>query len=241
MRTEPSLLSNQHGLIVGVAVTQEVNDCRQLLPAVDRLEARLKKKPQQMIADTGYTTRETIEAMAQREIDFLGSMVEEKKRGRPALERLPPTAFVYDRERDCFVCPEGKLLGYEGCHTKKKGFTYYRYEAEWRDCQSCARKPQCCPENQKQGRSVVRRRKCGRACLSKEDGQRSSANAVPPPWESGGILPRMDQEQVGPAAVSRAGVGEGANGNAVGLPHLQLAELDPLKKPIQQRDKLEKT
>ena len=51
----------------------------------------------------------------------------------------------------------------------------------------------------------------------------------------------MDQEQVGPAAVSRAGVGEGANGNAVGLPHLQLAELDPLKKPIQQRDKLEKT
>src|SRR5437870_11545725 len=156
MRTEPSLLSNQHGLIVGVAVTQEVNDCRQLLPAVDRLEARLKKKPQQMIADTGYTTRETIEAMAQRKIDFLGSMVEEKKRGRPALERLPTTAFVYDRERDCFVCPEGKLLGYEGCHTKKKGFTYYRYEAEWRDCQSCARKPQCCPENQKQGRSVVR-------------------------------------------------------------------------------------
>jgi len=145
-----------HGLIVGVAVTQEVNDCRQLLPAVDRLEARLKKKPQQMVADTGYTTRETIEAMAERKIDFLGSMVEEKKRGRPALERLPPTAFVYDRNRDCFVCPEGKLLGYEGSHTKKKGFTYYRYEAEWRDCQSCARKPQCCPENQKQGRSVVR-------------------------------------------------------------------------------------
>ena len=145
-----------HGLIVGVAVTQEVNDCRQLLPAVDRLEARLKKKPLQMIADKGYTTRETIEAMAKREIDFLGSMVEEKKRGRPALERLPPTAFVYDRERDCFVCPEGKLLGYEGRHTKKKGFTYYRYEAEWRDCQNCARKPQCCPENQKQGRSVVR-------------------------------------------------------------------------------------
>jgi transposase len=150
-----------HGLIVGVAVTQEVNDCRQLLPAVDRLEARLKKKPQQMVADKGYTTRETIGAMAERGIDFLGSMVEEKKRGRPILERLPPTAFVYDRNRDCFVCPEGKLLGYEGSHTKKKGFTYYRYEAEWGDCQGCARKPQCCPENQKQGRSVVRGEESG--------------------------------------------------------------------------------
>jgi hypothetical protein len=145
-----------HGLIVGVAVTQEANDCLQLLPAVDRVEARLQKKPQQMVADKGYTTRETIEAMAERNIDFLGSRIEEDKRGRPVLERLPPSAFVYDRERDCFICPEGKPLGYEGRHTKKKGFTYYRYEAEWRDCQSCARKPQCCPENQKQGRSVVR-------------------------------------------------------------------------------------
>src|SRR5260221_12334144 len=89
-----------HGLIVGVAVTQEVNDCRQLLPAVDRLEARLKKKPQQMVADKGYTTRETIEAMAERKLDFLGSMGEEKKRGRPALERLPPSALRYDRYRD---------------------------------------------------------------------------------------------------------------------------------------------
>jgi transposase len=145
-----------HGLIVGVAVTQEANDCLQLLPAVDRVEARLQKKPQQMVADKGYTTRETIEAMAERNIDFLGSMIEENKRGRAVLERLPPSAFVYDRERDCFICPEGKPLGYEGRHTKKKGFTYYRYEAEWRDCQHCASKPQCCPENQKQGRSVVR-------------------------------------------------------------------------------------
>src|SRR5205814_5454441 len=194
----------------GVAVTQEVNDCRQLLPAVDHLEARLKKKPQQMIADKGYTTRETIEAMAERKIDFLGSMLEEKKRGRPALERFPPTAVAYDCKRDCFVCPEGKLLGYEGSHTKKKGFTYYRYEAEWRDCQSCARKPQCCPEN----------RKRGRACLSLEDGQRRSASTVPPPGVSRGILSRVDQKQTRPTTVPRARVGKGTNGNAVGLPYL---------------------
>src|SRR5712691_7496589 len=50
-----------HGLIVGVAVTQEPNDSGQLLPAVDRLEQRLEKKPQQLVADSGYTTRENIE------------------------------------------------------------------------------------------------------------------------------------------------------------------------------------
>jgi transposase len=55
------------------SVTQELNDSGQLLPAVDRLEQRLEKKPQQMVADSGYTTRENIEKMARREIDFLGA------------------------------------------------------------------------------------------------------------------------------------------------------------------------
>jgi transposase len=146
-----------HGLIVGVAVTQEVNDYGQLLPAVERIEERLEKEPQQMVADAGYTTRETIEDMAERKIDFLGSLTEKEKLSRAAtMNRLPSSAFVYDRERDVYVCPEGKQLVYDCLHTKTRGFAYYRYEAEWRDCQCCARKPQCCPENQKQGRSVVR-------------------------------------------------------------------------------------
>src|SRR6202163_588466 len=51
------------GVIVGVAVTQQANDSAQLLPAVERIEKRLEKEPQQMVADAGYTTRETIEDM----------------------------------------------------------------------------------------------------------------------------------------------------------------------------------
>jgi IS5 family transposase len=145
------------GLILGVAVTQQANDSAQLLPAVERVEQRLDRKPQQVIADAGYTTREAIEAMAERSMDFLGSAIREGKQRRANTRNpLPASAFVYDREQDCFICPEGKLLGYEGRHRKKKGFTYYRYKAGWQDCQSCNRKPQCCPGNQKQGRSVVR-------------------------------------------------------------------------------------
>jgi transposase len=145
------------GLIVGVAVTQEANDSAQLLPAVERVQARLKKKPQQMVADGGYTTRDNIEKMAEREIDFLGSMRwENVPSGTSTPNRLPPSVFVYDREQDCFVCPEGALLRYEGRHTKAPGLVQYRYQAERPDCQSCVRQPQCCPENEKRGRSVMR-------------------------------------------------------------------------------------
>src|SRR5271167_3690026 len=62
-----------HGLIVGVSVTQDFNDYGQLLPAVRQLEERLQKKPRQMVADAGYTTRENIKKMAAAKIDFLGS------------------------------------------------------------------------------------------------------------------------------------------------------------------------
>jgi hypothetical protein len=150
------------GLLVGVAVTQAAEYSAQLLPAVDRVEERLKEKPQQMVADGSYATRDNIEKMSKREVDFLGSMKWERvPSGVSTPNRLPPSAFVYDHKRDGYVCPEGKLLGYKCLHKKEAGLVQYRYTAEIHDCQSCARKPQCCPENQKRGRSVMRREESG--------------------------------------------------------------------------------
>jgi IS5 family transposase len=146
-----------HGLIVGVAVTQEANDSAQLMPAVDRVEERLKRKPQQIVADSGYTTRDNIQKLAAREVDFLGSMRwENVPSGASTPNRLPPSAFVYQPETNRYVCPEGKPLYPKGRREKRPGLLYYRYEAKAEDCQTCARKPECCPDNEKRGRSVAR-------------------------------------------------------------------------------------
>jgi|SRR5438477_911410 len=146
-----------YGLIVSVEVTQEANDSAQLLPAVDRVEERLKKKPQQMVADGGYTTRDNIEKLAGREIDFLGSMRWENVPSGTSLPgRLPPSAFLYQPEENRYVCPEGKVLRPQGRCKPGPGLVYYRYEAKAEDCQSCIRKSECCPDNEKRGRSVAR-------------------------------------------------------------------------------------
>jgi transposase len=146
-----------HGLIVGVEVTQAANDSAQLLPAVERIEQRLKQKPQQMVADGSYSTREAIERMATREIDFLGSMGREQTaNGGLTPRRLPPGAFVYQPETNRYVCPEGKLLRSDGRQREQPGLLYYRYRAKFTDCQNCLRKSECCPENQSQGRTVLR-------------------------------------------------------------------------------------
>jgi transposase len=146
-----------HGLIVGVAVTQEANDSAQLLPAVDQMEARLQKTPRRVVADGGYTTRDNIQKLATREVDFLGSMRwEDVPSGATIPNRLPPSAFIYQPETNRYVCPQGKLLSPQGRREKRPGLLYYRYQAKAEDCLTCARKPECCPENEKRGRSVVR-------------------------------------------------------------------------------------
>lgn len=147
-----------HGLIVGLEVTQEANDMGQLLPAVERIEERLQRKPRQMVADRGYTTRAAIEEMAERKMDFLGSMLrEEGSTGRAAPHRLPASVFIFQPETNRYVCPAGKLLRPQGRHdNKKRGVVTYRYEAKFSDCEPCVRKSECCPENQSRGRAILR-------------------------------------------------------------------------------------
>jgi len=65
--------------------------------------------------------------------------------------------------------------------------------------------------------------------VSGEDGQPSSTSAIPSAQPGGRVLSRVDQKQAGPAAVSRARFSESADGDALGLLHLQLATLDSPK------------
>jgi len=88
---------------------------------MERLEQRTGRKPQQIVADAGYTSRAVIEEMAERKMDFLGSMPrEDASTGKTAPNRLPPNAFVYQPEANRYLCPGGKLLRPQGRHNKKK-------------------------------------------------------------------------------------------------------------------------
>jgi hypothetical protein len=136
-----------HTLIVGVRVTQAANDEGQLPHALDEVKRNLGRLPQQVVADAGYTTRETILEMAERRVDFLDGTVEAGKRSRPR----PGTelafraeAFVYEAERDTYRCPAGKDLGRRGTQRTRVGVLHHVYQTQAGDCRSCAFRKKCC-------------------------------------------------------------------------------------------------
>src|SRR5690242_17611228 len=84
-----------HGLIVGVQVAPADSDGDEWLPAMERIAQRMGRRPQQIVADAGYTSRAVIEEITEGKMDFLGSMPrEEASTGKTAPNRLPPSAFV---------------------------------------------------------------------------------------------------------------------------------------------------
>jgi transposase len=142
-----------YGMIVDVAVAQAGNDSHQLLPAVARIEQRLQEKPQAMVADGDYTNRKNIEGMAERQVEFVGSLRREAEEDQG---RWSASTFRYEAEGNLYLCPAGKTLKFEGCHPKGDDAERYSYRASWEDCQNCPHKLQCCPRNEKAGRGLIR-------------------------------------------------------------------------------------
>ena len=149
------------GLVVGVDVTQAGSDYEQLVPAVAKVQENSGRLPEQVVADGGFTSRENILAMAEKGVDFIGSMGDGTAQAAGQFERrgvdpgFRPEAFGYDPNSDTYTCPARQLLVYEG-KEKRVGVTHYRYRPKGAACATCAFQSQCCPQVAAKGRTIVR-------------------------------------------------------------------------------------
>ena len=87
---------------------------------------------------------------------MLGEVADHKAKPHGSETRLSMEQFQYEAGEDRYVCPTGKYLPYLGQERKKGGRVAYKYRALERDCRNCVLRSQCCPQNRKHGRSLVR-------------------------------------------------------------------------------------
>ncbi len=150
-----------HGIVVAVEATQAGNDFDQLTPMMEKVEETLGAKPGQVLADGGYVSRSNIVELADKGIELIGPVGDAAAKAEAMYERRGVSVafraenFCYDKARNGFVCPAGKMLAYEGKSETRLQINY-KYRAHAADCMSCPHKAECCPENRKSGRSVQR-------------------------------------------------------------------------------------
>jgi len=151
-----------NGVIVGMGVTQEVNDCNQLLPAMDEIQKNAGSLPEQVIADGGFTNRQSILDMNEKGIDFIGSVTDTSSQSKARLKSrgidpaFYPEKFKYDSASNTYTCPTNKVLTYKG-KVNMVGVVEHRYAAKTDDCAKCPNKTKCCPIPLIKGRGIVRR------------------------------------------------------------------------------------
>lgn len=148
-------------VITGVDVTQAASDYEQLIPAMDRTKDNVGQDPKQAVTDGGFTSRENIIGMEQRGVDFIGSMGTGVAQSAGQMDRrgvdpaFRPHAFSYEEVSDTYRCPAGKTLKYAG-KENQPGRTNYKYRASGAECRACEFKSKCCPQNEREGRCIVR-------------------------------------------------------------------------------------
>jgi transposase len=137
------LIDVKFGIIMDVEASRairqaEVGAARTM---IERTEECFDIKPDRLAADTAYGSAANLNWLVNdKKIAPHIPVIDKSKREDGSLSR---DDFTFDKERNVYVCPEGKVLTTTGTigadHT-------LRYFALKRDCDACPLKPRCCPK-----------------------------------------------------------------------------------------------
>ena len=136
------LIDVKYGIIMDVEASRairqaEVGAARTM---IERTEQRFDIKPAYLAADTAYGSAETLNWLVNdKKIEPHIPVIDKSRREDGTFSRAD---FVFDRERNIYVCPNNKPLHTTG--TVHDGYAL-RYRASKADCDVCAFKMRCCP------------------------------------------------------------------------------------------------
>lgn len=146
-------VDKEQQVIVAADVVNQSSDVEQLLPMVEQTEESTSGKIEQCSADAGYSSGENIKAMEKREIDAYipDRDYQAQKRGK-TIGDFHKDSFVYDKDRDSYICAEGEELTYSHLQKRKNKEPIRIYRG--RNCAVCKYFGYC--TTSKNGRTIAR-------------------------------------------------------------------------------------
>ena len=134
------VMDNKSRVIVGAGVGKpDLKTERDVaLQQIRRMKWRHRIQPKSLGADKGYSTGEFIHGLVTEKIEPHVPIRDYRSRNDKGI--YPITEFRFDKDRNVFICPEGKELKYWGIHKRSR---QHVYRARTTDCKACAKKAEC--------------------------------------------------------------------------------------------------
>jgi transposase len=137
------LIDVKFGIIMDVeasrAIRQAEVDASQTM--LVRTQECFGIRPQWLVGDTAYGSAPNLDWLVNTQgISPHVPVIDKSKREDGTFSRED---FIYDKARDCYVCPTGKTLTTTG-HIRNGNLLAYL--ATVHDCRDCPLKPNCCPK-----------------------------------------------------------------------------------------------
>jgi transposase len=155
MHNVQCVTDDQHGLIVQAEAVGEPNDNGQLLPQLKQAIENIGRSPEAVGTDSGYFNPAETKGIEENITVVMPSPQQTNEEKNP--DMIPPgpfdkSHFQYDKERDVYICPEGKILNHQGVDSQRPHRHIYRADAQ--ECNRCPHHGLCTSGHS--GRKVIR-------------------------------------------------------------------------------------
>ena len=131
-------VDTQHHLIVAHEVTNVGSDRDQLSSMAKQAREAIASETLSVVADRGYFKSEQI--LACHDAGITAYVPKPMTSGAKADGRFNNDAFIYDAEKNQYICPAGEALIWRYSNVEK-GLTLHHYWSS--KCRGCAMKPRC--------------------------------------------------------------------------------------------------
>lgn len=130
------IATDTNGIITAVSASPSVSHDIGSVPILIESHERMLGTPSWVAADTKYGSEECLKYLQDKNIKT--AIRPETKTSKPGY--FSKNKFIYDRAKDCYVCPNGKLL-----KRRSKNYPQNRisYNSNKKDCNLCPLKGKC--------------------------------------------------------------------------------------------------
>jgi len=144
------VVDEKNALIVSTDAVSDNNDLNQFASQIDQANRVLNNPCKTACADSGYSSAEELIKIDKKDI----AVIVPSQRQASGKERgeLHKNSFRYDKDNNCYICPEGHKLQFHRLHEENKADVYRINDPK--TCRECRHFGRCTKSNQ--GRQISR-------------------------------------------------------------------------------------